>query len=156
MKLPALLLAFAFLSISVTAQTASDLASKYGSTHSSYEIRPGIFVTVKFVADGQVCEMYVEKRHLQSSGTIDVNETLMSQDEITPIIEELIPVNTRGKETERENISIWGGAMTTTDNYENVSITYYRGVDRKRSGKWNIVVGSIAAVVIRWKNRGCK
>jgi hypothetical protein len=156
MKLPSVLLAFALLSISATAQTASDLAAKYGAAHSSYELRPGIFITVKFVGDGRVCEMSLEKRHLQSSGAVLVDETLMSQDEITPIIEELVPVKTRGKETELSgHISIHGVGMTTTYDYENVSITYYRGVDGKRSGKRDIVVRGIAAVVIQWKNRGC-
>jgi hypothetical protein len=155
MKLAALLFTFAVLSISATAQTTNALASKYGAAHSSYEIRPGIFITVKFVGDREVCQMSVEKRHLQSTGAVLVGETLMEQDELTPIIDELVPVAARGKETNRPLISINGVGMTTTYDYENVSITYYRGVDRTRTHKRDIVVRDIAAVVIQWKNRGC-
>ena len=59
MKLLGLALTLAFLAISASAQTANDLNAKYGTAHDSYEIRPGIFVTVKFAPDGRACEMTI-------------------------------------------------------------------------------------------------
>jgi hypothetical protein len=156
MRFLALAFALAFLSISATAQTAKDLNTKYGAPRDSYEIRSGIFATTKFAPDGRLCEMSVEKRHVKSSGAILVDETLMSQDEMTPIVGELVPINERGKESTASGlIRIMGVGMTTTYDYENVRITYYAGLAPNHRSKAAIVVRGTAAIVIQWKNRGC-
>jgi hypothetical protein len=78
-------------------QTSDDLNSKYGPPQQSYQIRPGIFMTMKYNVDGQVCEMSVEKRHIQASGTINVEPTIiLSAAEMKEITEELVPMNQRG------------------------------------------------------------
>jgi len=156
MRFIALAFAIAFLAISATAQTAKDLNARYGAPHDSYEIRPGIFMTAKFAPDGRLCEVSVEKRHVKSSGSILLDETFMSPDEMTPIVQELVPINERGKENKpSEDISIIGGGMTTTYDYENVRITYYGAVARDKGTKKTIVVRGTAAIIIQWKNRGC-
>jgi hypothetical protein len=149
-------LAFAFLSISTSGQTANDLNTKYGVAQKSYEIRPGIFMTPKFSSDGRVCEMSVEKRHVKSSGAILVDDTFMSREEMTPIVEELVPFNERGTERKPSgDISIIGGGMTTTYDYENVRVTYFGNVVQRDRRSKDIVTQGTAAVVIQWKNRGC-
>jgi|GEM_PF-3119794 len=157
MRFIALAFGIAFLAISATAQTAKDLNARYGAPRDSYEIRPGIFMTAKFAPDGRLCEVSVEKRHVKSSGSILVDETFMSQDEMTPVVEELVPINERGKESNPSGlITIIGVGMTTAYDYENVRITYYRAVvDRKGRAKNTITVSGTAAIVIQWKNRGC-
>src|ERR1700682_572023 len=157
MRFLGLAFALAFLSITTAAQTAKDLNAKYGAPHDSYEIRHGIFMTAKFAPDGRVCEVSVEKRHINSSGEIFVGETFMSDDEMIPIVEELIPINERGQESKDSgHITIMGVGMTTAYDYENVRITYYRGVSHgNRRAKGRITVTGTAAIVIRWKNRGC-
>jgi hypothetical protein len=148
MKLLVLMFALTFLSASATAQTASDLNAKYGTAQNSYEIRPGIFATPKFAADGRTCEMTIEKRHVRASGTIDLDSTFLKPDETKPIIEELVPLNLRGNETKSSGDTAFiGGGSTTTHDYENVRIIYYGNVAQSEGGT--------AAVVIQWKNRGC-
>ncbi len=137
------------------AQTSVDLNSKYGAPQQSYEIRPGIFTTVKHNADGQVCEMSVEKRHIQASGTINIEPTVvLSADELKEITEELAPTNQRGAKSKPFGLlSISGVGGTEMDEYENVYITYYF---KASSSKKAIVNNGTAATVITWKNRSCE
>ena len=136
------------------AQTSGDLNSKYGTPQQSYEIRPGIFMTVKYNADGQVCAMSVEKHHIQASGIISVEpQTIISAAEVKEIIEELVPVNQRGAKIGFGHISISGSGGTETDEYENVYSTTYFQVS---SSKKAIVNYGTVAIVITWKNRSCK
>jgi hypothetical protein len=137
----------------VWAQTSSDLNSKYGAPTQSYEIRPGIFLTVKYAADGQVCEMSVEKRHIQASGTIDLDSITISSEERRMIVDELAPAVKRGeRQKDSGDVLIVGGGGTEIDNYENVSISYH---SRYTPSKEAIIRGT-AAIVIAWKNRPCK
>jgi hypothetical protein len=57
---------FLALCIAATAlgQTSADLTSKYRQVI-SYEVRPGVLVTPKYTAEGQVCEMVIERRTKQ-------------------------------------------------------------------------------------------
>ena len=156
MRLIALAFGIAFLAISATAQTAKDINARYGAPHESYEIRPGIFMTAKFAPDGRLCQMSVEKRHVKSSGAIFVDETFMSPDEMAPIVDELIPVSERGKESKLSgHILSMSAGMTTTYDYENVTITYYGNLMRHGPRTKAIVTQGTAAVVIQSKNRGC-
>jgi hypothetical protein len=135
------------------AQTSSELNSKYGVPTQSYEIRPGIFLTVKYAADGQACEMAVEKRHVRASGTIDLDSTTLSSEEKKMIVEDLIPVAKRGKRSEVSgDIAIIGGGGTESDDYENISITYYSNYSPSK----NAIIRGTVAIVIRWKGRTCK
>ena len=146
MKLLRLAIIIGFCSLTGRAQTATELNAKYGAAHDSYEVRPGIFMTVNFAADGRVCHASIEKRHVRASGTIDLDSTFMSPELTKLIVDELVPNNQRGNVSKASGDSFFvGGGVTTSDNYDNVMITYYgNAVDR-----------GAAAVVIQWKNRGC-
>ena len=147
MKFPGLAIIIGLCFISGSAQTANELSAKYGAAHESYEIRPGIFSIVKFAADGRTCEMRLEKRHIHASGTIGLDQTFLSPAETKPIIEELVPLNQRGNETKTSGLTtISGIGGDILEDYENVSVTYIGDFHRDRG---------TAAVVIRWKNRGC-
>jgi hypothetical protein len=144
-KVLGLAIVIAFCCLSASAQTANELTAKYGAAHSSYEIRPGIFITVTFAADGRAREILLEKRHVRTSGTvvIDVDSNFLSPAEAKPIVEELVPLNQRGKQTSSGAFA--SGMTVTFEEYENVSITYYR--------KYLAGDEVNAAIVVRWKNR---
>jgi hypothetical protein len=44
-------------------------------------------MTVKYNADGQVCEMSIERRHIKVSGAIDVDPTIITADEMKEIVQ---------------------------------------------------------------------
>jgi hypothetical protein len=137
------------------AQTSDDLNSKYGAPQQSYEIRPGIFMSVKRAAAGQVCEMSVEKRHIKASGTtVNVEPTIISADEMKEIVDELVPTDQRGPKTNNFSvIDISGAGGTQRDEYENVNITYY---SKYSSAKKAVIKNGPVAIVITWKNRTCQ
>lgn len=140
--------------IPVWAQTSADLNSKYGTPQQSYEIRPGIFMSVQYNADGQVCEMSVEKHHIKVSGVINVDPTVISADEMKEIVEELVQMNQRGAKSKNLGLySINGVGGTKMDDYENVYITSYFKVSASKKA---IVNNGTVAIVITWKNRSCK
>jgi len=146
MKVLGFAIVIGFCFVSASAQTANELSAKYGAAHSSYEIRPGIFITVKFAADGRAREMWLEKRHVRTSGgvVLDLEPNFLSPQETTPIIEELVPLDQRGKQTSRAAFGD-GSGTETFEEYENVSIHYYH--------KYLAGEQVTAVVVIRWKNR---
>jgi hypothetical protein len=145
-KLFGLAIVIGFCFVSASAQTANDLSAKYGAAQQSYEIRPAIFITVKFAAAGSACEMRLEKRHLQSSGAIG-DSTSLSPEEMKSIIKELVPPNERGNKAKVSGLSrISGAGGDTLEDYDNVSILYIDGT-QPDSGT--------VAVIIRWKNRSC-
>jgi hypothetical protein len=141
--------------VSAPSQTLGDLKSKYGAPQESYEIRPGIFMVVKFAADGHACEMLVEKRHVQASGTINLDQATLSQGEIKDIVNELVPVAARGEKSAHSGImSITGVGASELEDYENVSISYHSKV--VSSSKESVTSGGTAAIIIKWKNKPCK
>jgi hypothetical protein len=50
-------------------QTSADLSAKYRPV-TSYEVRPGVVMTPSYAADGQVCEMVLEKRQKSENGVV--------------------------------------------------------------------------------------
>src|SRR2546426_4341056 len=75
-------------------QTSADLNAKYRQV-TSYEVRPGIVMTPKYAADGQVCEMVLEKRQKTATG---VNFGVsISEKEVKELVDELVPEAERGR-----------------------------------------------------------
>ncbi len=137
-------LVLAFAAIPSWAQTSNDLKSRYGVPFKAYEIRPGIMMTVKFNKDGQASEMRIE-RHAATDPTVHL-DTKIPPDLSKQIVDELVPVAERGAEAEFSGTMIFiGGSGTSTDDYENVAITYYTSQSKECSG--------LIAIVIKWKNR---
>lgn len=129
-------------------QTSPDLEKKYGSPVKEYEVRPGILMTAMYSDDGQVCKMYVERRHF--SETVFDQRLYLSPEVIIELIDELVPTKLRGAETKGHGISrVTGSLSDHTYDYENVSITLLAS---SPSDKCN----GGAALIIKWKNRPCK
>jgi hypothetical protein len=125
-------------------QTAAELSGKYPAIL-SYEIRPGILITPKYAADGQVCQISFERRHVTRSGVYlgsSISERLA-----TEIAGELAPAAARGKALSIGATLTTGVTEQQVSDYENVSINFSSLVSRPDHG---IVTG-----LILWKNRSC-
>lgn len=137
-----------FLMIGIAAiawgQTSADLNAKYRQV-TSYELRPGIVMTPKYAADGQVCEMNLERRQKTATGvTFGVS---ISEKEVKELVDELVPESKRGRNlTKLLNISVDGGFVTTEYTYENVLVRVY-GITRP--------VPEDRVVTITWPKRVC-
>ena len=129
-------------------QTSSDLERKYGSPVKEYEVRPGILMTATYSDDGQVCKMFVERRHFSETGFDQ--RLYLSPDVIIELIDELVPTELRGGKTKGDGFSrITGQVSEQIYDYENVSITVLASA---ASSECN----GDAALIIKWKNRACK
>jgi len=117
----------------------------------TYEIQPQILVMPVYSDDGKVCSVVIERSHVSSKG-IDLDAE-MSPEEIYRIFDELAPKSERSQsklnlEHNGETTLFDGGTLTTTAEYENVTLQMY--------GKYK-KVGSrgYVAAVIQWKKRNC-
>ncbi len=129
----------------VSAQSSADLSSKYRQI-TSYELRPGIVMTPKYAADGQVCQMVLEKRQKTDTGI--VFGFYFSEKEVKELLDELVPEAERGRNlTKTLNARVDGGFVTTDYTYENILVRVY-GITRPDPGGNSVV--SIA-----WPKRVC-
>ena len=129
-------------------QSSSDLEKKYGSPVKEYEVRPGILMTATYSDDGQVCMMYVERRHISETGFDQ--RLYLPPEMIIELIDELVPTELRGAKTKGDGFSrITGSLSDQIYDYENVSI---KVLASPASGDCN----GGAALIIKSKNRACK
>jgi hypothetical protein len=149
------------LTLVVTAlgQTSADLSAKYPH-FTAYKIGPDLLMTPKFAADGQVCEMAIEKRHLADKRLDSV--TLFPEREVRDVGESIVPEKERGRNlTPVLNGTVIGSDMTTEYTYENVLVRAYGdarpyenpanyGNDGRHIGK-----GGYAVIIITWTKRPC-
>jgi hypothetical protein len=122
----------------------------------AYEIRPGILMMPRYSADGQPCEIGLEKLHF-SPAAIRLDSSL-SRKEIDEVFEELAPSGERGprpKDLLAQGATfISGRGMDTNEEYQNVSIDIF-GNFSPADGK-NEATGEEVAATLKWKNRKCK
>lgn len=122
----------------------------------AYEIRPGVLMMPRYSADGQLCEIGLEKRHY-SPEMIRLDSSL-SRNEVDQMLEELVPANERGPKSTapggRDDLTEVGHGLVTSSEYVNISIQIYSAV-LPASRKHEIVADNVAAT-IRWKNRRCQ
>jgi len=121
-----------------------DLRSKYPRVE-SYEIRPGVMATPTYAESGVLCEVSIEKRHVNQD-TVDLGSTIPRKVALE-IIDELAPPYERGKATFQlagfDYMDVISGPMAVAmADYENVSVQIFR--TRSDSGD--------TAVIITWKN----
>jgi hypothetical protein len=119
----------------------------------AYEVRPGILMMARYTADDKVCEIGLER--LQYSPTLIRLDSGLSREEIFQILDELVPVNERGKPSKDTDNQITesGQSLTTNIDYENVSIRIY-GATLPSKHKNEIAVNEVVATV-KWKHRIC-
>ena len=134
-----------FLSVTfVAAQTLDKIESKYGKPVQIYEIRPDVLMSVKFDAEGQASELRIE-RHNATDSTVYLDATFPPR-LLKEIVDELVPVLERGERGKFSDLVIMiSGSSIQTEDYGNVSITYYSSSSGECSG--------VIAIVIKWKSR---
>lgn len=123
-------------------------------TVEAYEIRPGILVMPRYAADGQVCEIGLQKR-LYSPERVNVDDDL-SRDEIERAFDELVPVSERGPKLpgfRAHPMSQVGNTITTSTEYEHVSLEI---VGKVMPSKRHEVVEKTVVAIIHWKDRKCQ
>jgi hypothetical protein len=121
----------------------------------AYEIRPGVLMMPRYSADGQVCEIGLEKLHY--SPEIIRLDSSLSRKEIDQIFDELVPAVERGprsKDFAGTLITQGGHSLTTKIDFERVSIQIYGDVS-PAAGKDGVTVGEITAT-LKWKKRICR
>jgi len=133
------------------AKPQSDLFSKYKAVE-AYELKPGILMMPRYTADGEVCEIGLEKR--QYSPELIRTSSRLSHAEIEQYVDELVPSDARGPKTPmfgtiNEEGPSESATVQTIESYENVTVVIYGD----GSDKCNL--GSVA-VTITWKNRKCQ
>jgi hypothetical protein len=92
----------------------------------AYEVRPGILLMPSYSADGQLCEIGLEKLHY-SPELIRLDSGL-SRMEIDQIFDELVPAEERGPKSKDPSgtlITQGGQSLTTNVDFQNVSIQIY-------------------------------
>lgn len=129
----------------VWGQSSADLSAKYRQI-TSYELRPDVVMTPKYAADGQVCEMVLEKRQKTDTGM--VFGVSFSEKEVKGLVDELAPEAERGRDlTKPLNTTVDGGFITTEYNYENVHVRVY-GITRPAPAGDRVIT-------ITWPKRTC-
>jgi hypothetical protein len=128
-------------------QTTVDFDKMYGSPVKEYEVRPGILMMAMYSDNGQVCKMYVERRHF--SETVFDQRLYLPQEKINELIDQLVPAALRGGKAKGDGFSrITGQLSEQVYDYESVSITVLAST---ASGDCN----GGTALIIKWKNRAC-
>ena len=137
--------AIAFVLLPVNSQ--NERFSRYKRVE-AYEVRPGILMMPRYAADGQVCEVAIQKDHY-FNGMIQYDSTLPPR-VVIQILDELAPPAERGPLTindELARLSLYAGnSVTSFLDYKNVSLD----VSRPTSSPDDIVA------MIQWKGRSCQ
>jgi hypothetical protein len=122
----------------------------------AYEIRPGILIMPRYSADGQVCEIGLEKLHY-SAEKIRLDSSLSSK-EIDQVFDELVPSSERGPRPagilDQGMTTFSGRGMVSDDEYQNISIQIFGNLS-PADGKDGATVDEVAAT-LTWKNRKCQ
>src|ERR1700719_3998088 len=122
----------------------------------AYEIRPGILVMPRYSADGQVCEIGLERLHY--SPEMIRLESGLSTKEINQVFDELVPADERGPRVKDDPLGTLvtevGQSLTTTTDFQNVTIQIY-AASSSTAGKAGITIEEVAAT-LKWKNRKCQ
>jgi hypothetical protein len=125
-----------FLCCSSIAAQSLDRLQKYGQPVSvTYEVRPSIYATAYTNKDGEICELIVSPQLASETLNYPSAKTLRS-DQLTEIINELVPLKERGRGTMNSFFNVTclplNNCQGATDNYENVHIFRNGGTDKER------------------------
>lgn len=134
------------MEVSVVMQTSGAFGAKYRQIV-SYEVRPGVAMTPQYTANGQICEMLLERRSATSAGFMLGYS--FSEKEVSELLDELVPDAQRGKRFEDGPIvEAGGGIITSVYTYENIRVSVLGLADPPPSGGDKVIV-------ISWPSRKC-
>ncbi len=135
------------LGVAALGQTSADLDAKYSHV-TAYKVRPDVLMTARFAADGQVCDMTLEKRQ-RTDTRIVFGDSSFSDTEARSLMDDLVPENERGRNLTRAlNEAVDGDFITTNFTYENVLFRVY-GILRPKDAAGDKVI------IITWPKRPC-
>jgi hypothetical protein len=146
--------ALATMIVLSSATPARDRFANYKAIE-AYEVRPGIMMMPRYSADGQVCEIGIEKLHYTPE-VIRLDSDLPRK-EIDEIFDELVPIEERGprsKDFQRDVIMEAGQSIETTRVFQNVTFQI-SAQELSRSRHRGIIMTEIVATV-HWNNRKCQ
>ena len=114
-----------------------------------YEIRPGVLAMPKYADDGELCQVSIEKLHIQQN-VVELGVPTMSRETVLKMIDELAPPSERGKAISQlagfDYIDVINGtADVSAANYENVLVQIHGSTSAP---------GDVA-VVLDWKRKAC-
>jgi hypothetical protein len=142
----------------IAAKPQSERFLKYNAIE-AYEVRPGVLVFPKYSENGNLCEIDLQ-RHKFSSEEIAL-DSLLSQDEIEEVADDLLPASERGRRLSDLSHTSWEGQTAVTyEEFENISIEIYSSLiikseDLPLKPGANIDVSDRVAT-IQWKQRKCQ
>ena len=125
--------------------TPAKLKQKYGSPNvkGQYKVRSEIGLTAKFKENGQPLEMRIEPLSLYEEKPSETESPkVMSSDEAEQVLNELVPVEKRGKKGNTGN-SEFGCTSVDYTEYEQVIISTAKRCEQQGAGTYSIIV--------RWK-----
>ena len=125
----------------------------------AYEVRPGILMMPRYAADGQVCQIGLQRLNY-SPEEIRLGSDMLSY-EIDPTLEELVPNSERGPGPTGDVAPGTGatvGMMSIRDEeYQNVSIHIYGAFYTGNIPvSERVVFGDNIVATLTWKNRKCQ
>src|ERR1700721_538994 len=132
-------------------QSSSEYHGIYGpSDVERFTVRPGITMTVEYGPDQVACQMIITRsRPLLATIHWPPTSTMLSENEMNQIIDELAPATVRGAKI--QNLGGWqsGQAFASVEDYENAEVTH-TGTDCKKSPAACMYMASI-----RFKRKEC-
>ena len=122
-------------------QTSEQVKEKYGQPIEAYSVSERIWMTPKFTADGQVCEMRLYPKRISSTTNYFGNKLYYW--ELKEVLNQLAPPETRGRKMPFSGLmNMGGGIITTHYNYEKVRFIflasfspYLDPLDKEKSSK---------------------
>ncbi len=113
---------------SALGQSSSNLEMRYGKPVITYQVSENIWMTPEYSADGEICRMRLHPRRFSEKANY-LSPTLPFQ-ELTAVLNELVPLKSRGaKKDPFNNGAAGGGADWMTYAYENVTFTFVSSFD---------------------------
>jgi len=116
-----LLLALFSFATDASAASAQGLRKLYGEpTMENFAVRSGITLIIQYGPDRTACQLLIAPSQL----LVEVQQPIpphMSSPCVSDVLQEVIPVTTRGKQIDSATIQVSGNALLKSD-YENVSI----------------------------------
>ncbi|HYG82491.1 MAG TPA: hypothetical protein VD861_18995 [Pyrinomonadaceae bacterium] len=104
-------------------QSSPDAGTKYGRPETVYSVSEHVWMTPEYSADGQVCLMRLYPKRIAPG--INYLDDGLDMAEVLKILNELIPLETRGNRKEFFGMTEMGGGVAWTRfNYERVTFTF--------------------------------
>jgi hypothetical protein len=104
------------------AQTPQDLRNRYGEPEvERFAVRPGIGLTVQYGSDHLACQILIEPEQPIIAGQ-ESETRFMSSETVTNILNEIVPLDTRGTEVNQVHMVSGCNQFDITE-YQALSIT---------------------------------